>query len=141
MAKVELQTQTVPSNSAIVAALLRALNLCHDCCDAHTNDPNAQFAWAAFEGAKTRVMTCGIYEQDHAAAAAILAFREIEDVIEGWSHLLDGKTVIKVDDATRETRVIRKALLNLWKYVAKSDETIEKRLAPIATFCKADTCI
>jgi hypothetical protein len=138
MAVTELRAESACDNSAIVAALLRALQMDKDADDATPDDPDAQLAWAAFTGAKTRTMECGIGSANHAAAAALLAFDEIENVIDGCAVHRENRKVIDYADAERELRIVRKALLGIWEYIGRQDPKVRVELKPLAEYCGAN---
>lgn len=138
MATSPLRADSAHDNSAIVAALLRALQMDRDADDATPDDPDAQLAWAAFSGAKTRTLECGISSPDHVAAAALLAFNEIEDVISGYAMHRENRKVIDFADAERELRIVRKALLGIWEYVGRQEPAVRAELKPLADYCGVD---
>lgn len=135
MAVNELPADAVHNNCAMVASLLRALDLELAARELEPDDPDAQFAWSAFAGAKSRTMQCGIDGPYHAAAAALLAFDEIENITVGHAFHSEGRKVIDYQDAVREFRLVRKALHGIWEYFASNDPKLLQSLAPLAKHC------
>lgn len=133
MADLSLRAESVPGNSALVTAFIRAFDLSarHD--DASPDNPDAQFAWGAYEGARQRMMRCYIHSLDHVAAAVLVAVHDIETLISGFSIQLGDDEVILRADAERELRDTKKALTRIWAFLAKRDDVCSDPLLAIAS--------
>lgn len=138
MATQTIQANSANNNSAIVAALLRAIQMDKNVGDGSADDPESQLAWAALTGAASRTLECGISSADHAAAAALLAFKEIETVTDGYARHLDGRKVIDHADAERALRIVRHAMLGIWMHLRSEHPALKSSLAPLAEYCETD---
>lgn len=140
MATEPLRAESASINSPIVAAFIRAFEMQSQAEEesGSVSDPDQQLAWGAYHGTKLRLLECGIDSPDHAAAAALVAFDHIDHTISGYATVRDNLQVIDRSDAERELRLVREALLGIWKYFTKQPGVPTEALAPLADYYMVD---
>lgn len=138
MANLTLDAGAPRANSPIVAAYLRAFRLDRDHDESSSHSPDAQFAWAAMEGASIRAMECGIDTLDHAALAALLTFDAIDSVIDGLSVDRGGEAVITVKDAREGFKRAKKAMQRIFEFAEREGAVSRDEWAPVLSYYGAD---
>lgn len=138
MATAAINPHAFPDKSPIVAAYLRAFKLDREHEDTSSDEPDAQFAYAAMQGATDRALECGIHSIDHVALAALLSFDAIDSVISGLSVFRDGERVIPVADAISGFANVRTALKHIWDYASEQADLPREDWMPVVKFYGAD---
>jgi len=138
MASKDLQAESAANNSPIVAAFLRAFELDQEHRDGSADCPDTQFAWAAMEGAKQRVLECGISDLDHVAAIALIVLSEIDLVVDGHSIFSNGGTMVPVEDLKRGLWTSKQALKGIWQFAVEGGGAPVRSLKPFARYCGAE---
>ncbi|MBO9519795.1 MAG: hypothetical protein J7493_17185 [Porphyrobacter sp.] len=134
MANAPVRFETATHNSPIVAAYLKAYDLDRKYADTSSDDPDAQFSYAAMQGATDRVLECGIHSLDHVAVAALLVFNALDEVVEGYAMSREDERCISVEDARQGFRNARAALKNIWTYASKEAGLSDGRWDPIVEY-------